>query len=55
MTMIHIEKDGRDQTAHIVSLDLPMYDSSVMTLYMAIAAKGKRQSEQREWLIPLLK
>lgn len=31
MTMIHIERDGKDQTAHIVSLDLLMDDSSVMT------------------------
>lgn len=29
--MIHIEKDGKDQTAHIVSLDLRVDDSSVMT------------------------
>lgn len=31
MTMIHIEKDGKDQTVHIVSLDLLMHDSFVMT------------------------
>lgn len=31
MTMIHIEEDGKDQTAHIVSLDLGVEDSSVMT------------------------
>lgn len=42
MTVIHIEKDGRDQTARIVSLDPPMYDSSVMALYTAITAKGKK-------------
>ena len=29
--MIHIKKDGKDQTAHIVSLDLRVDDSSTMT------------------------
>lgn len=31
MTMIHVGKGGRDPTARIVSLDLLLYDSSVMT------------------------
>lgn len=31
MTTNPMEKDGRDPTAHIMSLDLPMCDSSVMT------------------------
>ena len=41
MTMIHIEKDGKDQTAHIVSLDLPMDDSSVMT-FTWHSSQGKK-------------
>lgn len=41
MTMTHIRKDKKHQTAHTAFLDLPMDDSSVVALSMALAAKGK--------------
>lgn len=43
MTMIHIGKDGKDQTAHIVSLDLLMYDSLVMTRTWPVQPKEKAE------------
>lgn len=42
MTMIRIEKDGKDQTAHIVSLDLLMYDSFVTTFTWPYSNQGKK-------------
>lgn len=39
--MIHIEKDGKDQTAHIMSLDLRMDDSSMMTFTWR-SSQGKK-------------
>lgn len=54
MTMIHIRKDRKDQTAHIVSLDLLMYDSSVMTCTWPVQPREKAEWIEREWLIALL-
>lgn len=44
MAMIHIEKDGKDQTAHIVPLDLLMDESSSMS-----CAWPSSQGEKAEW------